>query len=50
MCLNKRDQEKIEYKTFKKPHFGPEDSPEKVIKMMDQKEKNKERVFKSLRD
>ena len=43
-------QEIHEYKVFAKPHFGPEDSPEKVIKMQENSSLKKQTILRSLRE
>jgi len=50
MGREKRHQEKQQSKIFQKPHFGPEDTPEKVIQMLQDSNSRKNATFRSLRD
>lgn len=46
----KRLQEQQQLKIFQKPHFGPEDTPEKVNQMLLESTNKKNATYRSLRD
>ena len=50
LSREKRTKEQQQQKVFQKPHFGPEDTPEKVNLMLLESTEKKKATYRSLRD